>query len=167
MHAKGPAGKTTRLRGNDRAVSEVMGYILMFALSAVILVVSLQSFTSAKQGSEDIVAGVEMRAVADRVSARLLEASKVAQEFPNATYNISLRVPEHINGQSYTILVSASEVVVESVDGSARVTASAYKLDAIRDLRVSGEVYSGNGNIIVRYEKDDLGRKWITLTGGK
>lgn len=150
----------------EEAVSEILGYILMFALSSVILVVSLQSFTSAKQGSEDIVSSVEMRSLADRVSARLLEASKVAQEFPNATYNITLRVPTTIGGETYRVSTTSTLVTVETLNGGTRATASTYKLDAIPDLRVGGAVYSSDGHITVRYEKDTLGRKWINVTGG-
>lgn len=154
------------LSRRDDAASEIMGYIMMFALSAGVLVISLQSFSVAKESSEELVASSEMQAIANRVAARLVEVSKVAEEFPNATYNVTLRVPEQIQGRNYRVHVNETDVRVATPEGDLAANATTFKLDAVTDLTINGTALSSSGRVIVSYEKDALGRKWLNVTGG-
>jgi len=150
----------------DEAVNEVMGYIMMFLLSAVVLVMSLQSFTASKESSEEIVATAEAQSLANRVAGHLLEMSKAADEFPNASYSVTFTVPEQIAGEPYYVEATPASVAVETVSGSLRATSSTYKLDTIPGLTLGGRTHSGDGRIAIHYEKDALGRKWLNVTGG-
>lgn len=92
-----------RRRADDRAVTEVLGFILMFALSALILIVSMRAFNAAQANSNDLVAAVELRNVANRISSRVVQAAIVSQEFPHADYEVTLKVPAEIAGYRYSV----------------------------------------------------------------
>lgn len=98
-----PADLLLRLRGDDAAVSEVVGFILMFAISAIILVLSMQAFNKAQDGSNDLLAAVELKNIANRISTRIVQAGIVSQEFPDATFEVVVRIPEEVAGYRYTI----------------------------------------------------------------
>ena len=90
------------MKRDDGAVTEVLGFILMFALSALILIVSMRAFNAAQANSNDLVAAVELRNVANRLSSRVVQAAIVSQEFPQADFNVTVKVPPEIAGYRYT-----------------------------------------------------------------
>lgn len=138
----------------DEGVSEVVGYILTFALSAIILLISVQSFTVARNNSDGVVTGVELKSIANRVASRVIEAGLVSQEFENSTFNVTIAIPKDLNGHEYTVEVDNEEVTVRAIDGTATATASTLRLDAVADLQVSGaKVYSSNERITILYTK--------------
>lgn len=141
------------LCADEGAVQEVVGFILMFALSSVILLISVQSFMGAKESSEEVLAGVELKAIATRVSSRLVDAGIVAQDFPDATFTVTLSVPRQVAGYEYEVEARPSEVVVTSLEGGLSARATTFRLEALAGLTVSGSAYSSRGEIEIAYEK--------------
>jgi hypothetical protein len=139
-------------RRDDQAVTEVVGYILTFALSAIILLISVQSFTVARQNSDGVVTAVELKAIASRVATRVIEAGLVSQEFPNSTFTMVINIPQELNGHEYTVVVDSEKVTVTALDGTAVAEATTLRLDAISGLQVSGAtVYSSNERVTIEY----------------
>lgn len=138
------------LRRNDAAVSEVVGYILTFALSAIILLISVQSFTVARQNSDAVVTAVELKAIANRVANRIVEAGQISDEFPNATYTVTVNIPQDLNGHPYFIQVFPDRVFASTMDGMATAEATTFRLDAT-SVSVSGKAYSSEERILVTY----------------
>ena len=138
-------------RRDDGAVSEVIGFVLSFALSAVFLLIALSSFWMAKDNTDSVVTAVELKTIANRVSARIVEASLVAQEFPNATLNLTVPLPQDLNGHPYFVKATAAEVVVYSADGTLSANATTFKLDAVPNVRVEGLVASSGEFLVVSY----------------
>ncbi len=139
-------------RRRDSGASEVIGFILMFLISSFLLVVAMQSFADSQEVSDDTVTSVELKNVAARVASRVLEASIVAQDFPNATYEIKLRLPPPPDGRDYEIKLTPTDVLATATKGNAEATTTTYKLDAISGLVLSGTVYSWQEDIVIRYE---------------
>ncbi|MHB8584587.1 MAG: hypothetical protein ACYDDF_01945 [Thermoplasmatota archaeon] len=142
-------------RRSDAGVSEVVGFILMFGLSAIILIISVQSFTTAENTSNAMLAGAEMKGVADRIATRLVQVGIIYQQFPNASANITLTVPPTIAGKSYAATITPTTVYVNTTDASAEATSSTFHLDAYSAadpcFLVKGTVPSSWGAFIVSY----------------
>lgn len=142
---------------NDEGVSEVLGFILSFALSAVFLMIALNSFYAAKSNTEAVVSGVELRAIADRVASRVIEAGLIGQEFPNATYNVTVAIPTDLNGVPYYVDATAATIYANATTEEVRATASTLRLDAVTGFQVSGRVHSSNGHVIITYSLQSAG----------
>ncbi len=142
---------TRQLSRDDRGVTEVIGYILTFALSAIILLISVQSFTVARENSDAVTTAVELKAIASRVATHVVEAGLISQEFPNSTYDVTINVPQDLNGHGYTIEATSTAIIVATIDGTARAEATTFRLDAISNVAVSGTVYSSNEVVRITY----------------
>lgn len=138
-------------RREDGAVSEVVGFVLSFALSAIFLLIAMNTFWVAKDNTDNVVTAVELKTIANRVASRIVEASLVAQEFPNATLNMTVPLPQDLNGRPYFVKATASEVLVYSADGSLSASATTFKLEAVPNVRVAGLVASSNEVLIITY----------------
>lgn len=139
------------LRRDDGAVTEVLGFILSFALSAMFLMIALSAFHTARGNTDAAVTAVEIRSIADRVAARVVEASLVGQEFPNATMSITISIPAQVNGHDYRIVAQDAMVVVETLDGIARAESKTFRLEVVQDVTVTGQVLSAQERIVVRH----------------
>lgn len=140
-----------RSRSDDAATVEVIGFILAFALSSVLLVYSTQAFMRSQETTDHVVAGVELRAVANRVSTRILQAGIIAEDFPNATYTLRVRIPEDTVGRPYQLNATEANVTASLVLETLATNATTYKLDALDHLYVDGGVYSSAKQIEVTY----------------
>lgn len=141
----------TRFDRDDRGVNEVLGFILTFALSAIFLMMALTSFYTARNNSEDVITGVEMKSVADRVATAIVDAGIVGQEFPNATLDLVVEVPTDLNGRPYAIEATSTNVYGNTTDGMVSARATTFRLDAVTNVQVSGLVQSLHGRVIVTY----------------
>lgn len=139
------------LRRDDGAVSEVLGFVLSFALSAIFLMLAMTSFWTAKNNSDAVITASELKTIADRVAAAVVEAGLVGAEYPNATMNITVPLPQQLNGHDYYVQARAWGVYVNATDGSLSSNATTFKLDAISEFQVSGLAYSSNEYVIVTY----------------
>lgn len=145
----------------DEAVSEVIGFILMFALSSVILLISVHSFTAAKNDSAAVLAAAEMKSIATRVSSRLVEAGLVSQDFPEAKFNVTLEMPRQVAGYEYKVEIYSKAVNVTGLSGVPAPTSSTtFRLDAYATgnacFAIRGSAVSSYGMMAVSYQKDSL-----------
>jgi hypothetical protein len=152
-----------RLRRNDDAVTEVIGYVLSFALSAIFLLIALNIFTAARANTEDVVTGVELKSIADRVSARIVELGLVSQEFPATRMNVTLAIPQSLNGRLYTITAHPTNVTVATNDGLLSAVSSNFRTN-VGGVLISGSVDSSNERIHVQYARV-ANVKTITIRG--
>lgn len=142
-----------RLSRDDRGVTEVVGFILSFAISAIFLLIALNTFYTAKGNTDAMVQGVELKTIADQVASRVVEAGLVGQEFPESRMDLALDIPQTINGVSYTIRIDNDAVRVSADDGSATATATTFRLDAVSGMVVSGTVRSELERVVITYEQ--------------
>jgi hypothetical protein len=151
---------------DDRATNEIIGFVLSFALSAIFLMIAMSTFWTAKSNSESVMTATEMKAVADRVASAVVEAGLVGQEFPNATMNISVPLPQQLSGHDYVVDAYNYGVILSAPDGAfSPVNATTFKLDAVSGLSVSGHAYSSTQRVIVSYT-NSTGAASITVKNG-
>lgn len=154
------------LRRDDGAVTEVIGYVLSFALSAIFLLVALNLFYTAKGNTEDVVAAVELRSIADRVATRVVEAGLASQEFPAASFEYTINIPQSLNGRPYYLEIDPDTFAIDGAthDGLLSASSTTFKLDTIVGLVVDGRVESSNERVVIRYTAVG-GSPTITIQG--
>ena len=146
-----------RAKRDDSAVSEVLGFILSFALSAIFLMLAMSSFWTARNNSDGVITGSELRAIADRIAGAVVEAGLVGQEWPNSTMNVTVQIPQTLNGHDYYVEGRLWGIYVNATDGFATASATTFKLDALQNFAVSGRAYSINEHVTVTYSLQDAG----------
>lgn len=155
-------------RRNDDAVTEVIGYVLSFALSAIFLLISLSVFNAARANTEHVVTGVELKTIADQVATHIVEMGLVTQEFKNSSMDVTLLIPQSFNGQIYTITATPTTVTAQLNNEDLTATATTYKTDALERIDVTGSVDSSNERLVLHYrllaDSTALNRQ-ITISG--
>jgi hypothetical protein len=157
-HARRTARRA--LRRCEQAVSEVVGYILMFFLSSAILLLSLQAFLTSRDASTNLQAANELRLVANRVAQEVQQAGVVAAQLPNSTYEVTIPLPT-LSGIPYYVEANHSKVWANTTDGKIVANADAFQVEQL-GLTLSGKVYGSQGYAKVRYNVT-AGAKAITL----
>lgn len=147
-----PSRPLSRFGVDDRAVNEVVGFILMFAVSSVVLVISTQGFLAAKQNTDHMIQGVELGNVASRVASRVVHAGSVAEEFPNATFSSSLRIPATAHGEPYEVSVTGERVRASLQRASLAAESTTYNLVDVTNLRITGEATAERERFVIDYE---------------
>lgn len=137
----------------DAAVSEVIGFILMFALSAMILVFTLEAFDVTRTQTERANTGVQLEALADRISSRVVQAGLVSERHPNVTFQVEAKLPDTVEGLGYRVQGTNSTIYVNTTNGQVTANSTTFETEALDDVWVHGEVYSGPWDLEVRYQK--------------
>lgn len=137
---------------DDEAVSEVIGFIMMFALSAIILIFTLRAFDITHTRTREASAEVQLQGLADRVSSRVVQAGLVAERYPNATLEVRVDLPESVEGFGYTVAGTNSTVYVNSTDGQVEQNSTTFETQAIDGVWIHGTVFSGPYDLTVTYE---------------
>ncbi|MCA1814110.1 MAG: hypothetical protein LC624_09195 [Halobacteriales archaeon] len=151
-----------RLARDDDGVSEVLGYVLMFFLSAAVLVLSLQIFLQARGETVDLQVANELKLISERVAAEVQQAGVVASQFPNSTYNVTITLPE-LKDKAYYVNVSHDQVWANTSDGKATAQSDAFQVEAL-GLHLAGTVYGSQGYVKVQYATTSTGWKSITIS---
>lgn len=149
--------RSGRLARDDAGVSEVIGFVLSFALSAVFLMISLNTFFLAKSNSDDVVSGAELKVIADRVASRVVEAGLIGAEFDSATVNMTLDIPQDLNGHPYYIEARSHGVYANISDLDLSAVATTFNLDVVDGFDVTGKVYSSNEKLVITYSLQNAG----------
>lgn len=158
-----------RLRRSDDAVAEVVGFIMMFAISAMILVFTMQAFDTTRKRTRRASAEVQLQAIADQVATRVVQAGMVGAQYPNATFNVTTRLPDHIEGFRYKVTGTNNTVYVNSTNEMVTRNSTTFETGAISGIWVHGTVYSGPWDLVVHYEEKpsrSTATKDVTLTTG-
>lgn len=165
----GPHRSQEGSRSDDRAVTEVMGFIMMFALSAMILIFTMRAFDATATRTERASAGVQLQGVADRVASRVVQAGLVAERFPNTTFTVDADLPAAVEGHRYYVTGTNATVYVNSTNEQVETNSTTFETQAIEGVWIHGTVYSGPWNLEVHYEEKphrESGSKDILLRQG-
>lgn len=103
-------------RDDERGVSEVVGYMIAFGMSSIILVMSLAAFNMMRDHTGDMVADRSVKEVANRVSFGVEEALQAGSQFPESEFERKLRLPQLDNHGSYTVELSSEQIRVFTKD---------------------------------------------------
>jgi type II secretory pathway pseudopilin PulG len=149
-------GRKPTLLADRQAVSEVLGFMLIFGIISMILVISMLAFTNAQADAKDRVVGLQAKAAADRVASLVIEASLFAErQGPDSEFSYLADLPERLEGESYSVrLTSAGEVVVD-VDTGEEVTAQLLQAGGGSAAAVCAGPAVAGGPLFVRFGDHD------------
>src|ERR1051325_3214679 len=80
------------LRADERGVSEIIGYILTFAILSTVLLIAMLTIAAANRQAEQRVLEVEAASVAHRVAAAVVEADLYLNAPNRAATELLLRL---------------------------------------------------------------------------
>jgi hypothetical protein len=146
--------KPRSVRRCEQAVSEVIGYILMFFLSSAILMLSLQAFLYSRHTTDDLRTASEIKIIAERMAQEVAQAGVVASEMPSAVYEGVVKLPD-LRGQSYYVNASGGQLWANTTDGRFSSNSTAFNIDLLLNpsMQIAGTVYSSQGYAKVHYER--------------
>lgn len=142
----------------EEAVSEVVGYVLIFGILSMILILSMLAFAAVQDRAESAVVAVEGESLAQRVASSVVNAALFAERHPtDSTYLQPLDLPADLEGNPYVIRLepaTASEpalvrVVVARLGLDA--TAPLFSADASSNVQLCASTVSG-GRIAVQFD---------------
>lgn len=91
---------------DDRGVSEVVSYTLMFALGATALGFSMQMFVDAQEHGARISTAQQANALGQATASSIQDAAQIAHQAPNATFNTTITLPESVASHNLSIRLS-------------------------------------------------------------
>lgn len=144
---------------NDSGDQEVIGFILAFLLSTIVLVISMQAFVATRQSSETLQTAVQLELVANRVANQVTQASAIAQDSKgasNTSYERVLRLPE-LSSVDYYLELATDVVWANTTDNRVAANSTTFRTSAIAALNISGRVHVQGALIKICYWKNDLG----------
>lgn len=146
---------------DKNGVSAVVGFILSFLISALILSASILAFTSALDITYRRAAEMELQDLANRIVAGVEHAVEIYIKFPNATYVRTIPVLEEVKGRQYYIQATNDTIYVNTTDGIS-VKSTTYRAEVI-GIKISGKVYSGARSLSIYLKGEE---KMIEIRGG-
>lgn len=146
----------------DAAVSEVVGYLLVFGILSAILILSMVAFNLIQDRAEENVAAIEGESIAQRVASAVVNAALFVEDNydPAApatapTYLQPIDLPLAVQGRDYSIALDGVENQVEvTIDGLAPVTAPLFSAGAPTNVDFCASTASA-GRIIVSFDVAD------------
>ncbi len=133
---------------SSEAVSEVIGFLLAFAVTSLIIGGSLVAMADLQQRSNERFAKQEADAVAHQIAAEILDLAERTP--PGGTGNRTLDIPHTIQGRTYTITLTASPAEVTLSPAGVDYTASAPLLAIHQETTVCGATVDG-GTVIAQW----------------
>lgn len=109
-----PRQPPARSLRRDDAVSEVIGQIIMFGILAMILVLSLVGFNTAKDGAQARVADANAESISQRIASAVVDAALFAETAgdEDILLQMDVHLPDEVEGDPYTIELDEDEVRV-------------------------------------------------------
>lgn len=145
-----------KLFKNNKAVSQVLGFVLSLGLTAtVVIAASFLTSTYVDENTES-AAQAEAENIANRVVNLLVNAYLIKEQYPDADYSTTMDVPSKlVNHFDYTITVNNYAVIVSSNDGRIKVTKDFFDISDKLNMHISGSVGGGEGKLTVYCYKTD------------
>ncbi len=101
---------------DERGVSEIVGYMIAFAMGSVILVLSLTGFNAMRDYSGDMVADRTVNEVALRISFAVDESLQSGAQHPVSEFSREIRLPEKVSGNTFGVELGPKNVWVNTTD---------------------------------------------------
>lgn len=118
------------LARDESAVSEVVGFILMFAMAFLILGLTMVLVSSRLDDTSKETQRSAFAEAGAKVRSTIQEAVVFADLFPNSTFERRVRMPPALDGVSYNMTVTERAVYVNRTTASLSVRFGGFDLDA-------------------------------------
>ncbi len=96
------------LAADDQAVQEVVGFLLAFGITSLLVAGSLLSIEGAHQNARERAQASEADALAHRIAREMLTMADLGSNYPTGTASKLLQLPNQLAGASYTIHLEAA-----------------------------------------------------------
>ncbi|MCD6237522.1 MAG: DUF2341 domain-containing protein [Thermoplasmata archaeon] len=139
---------------NKRAVSEVVGYILMITIASTVLAATIYTSSQIIDRKITEVGSYQAKALANQIADAIVDVTWIKRSLPDANYERIIKLPDDIAGLSYYIQLTDDAVYVNTSDGRISEKSTTYKAKDL-GIGVSGKVYGGTGNIKIACNKTE------------
>lgn len=130
---------------DDLGVSEVIGFLLIFAILSMVLVSSLYAFGKAQEATTERVVGLHADSIAQRIASVVVEASLFAETTQtDAKYEAIVDMPQQLEGRDFKVALDSAG------SGSVLVTVPALDISVTAPLFEAG----GSAGLICDVEID-------------
>ena len=155
MRTSASPSPSRSVAGDERAVSEVLGFLLIFLILSIVLVLSMLAFNELHDRAESSVVELRAQSVAQRVAASAVDAALFAETHAPATstYLHPIELPDQLEGHSYRVHLDASpseQVRVEVASLGVSVTAPLFSAGASTAFGVCA-TSAGGGTLEVHF----------------
>lgn len=97
-------GPRRALRGDGQGVSEVIGYLLVFGILSIVLVLSMAAFATGQEAAQARAVQLRAESAAARVAGVVVQAAILAeQQGTSAALAYGVDLPEQFEGRDYTV----------------------------------------------------------------
>ncbi|HEC86734.1 MAG TPA: DUF2341 domain-containing protein, partial [Thermoplasmatales archaeon] len=134
-----------RIRVDRKGVSHLIGFVLIFSLSVVLLAAALFTFNSLVDTKKNDTAREFALEVVNRVSDAIVEAVTSARVLEDSNYTKIVELPS-IEGIDYYVELSNGKVYVNTTDGRISVNKNVYGTEELGFL-LKGKVYGSAGRV--------------------
>lgn len=102
------------LLGDTRAVSPLIGYILTFAITSMLVLTVIWTSSDVLDRRHKAAARLQLEDLAHRVANAVEEAFHVVDANPDADYRKRLPLPREVRGFAYVVEVNETDVFVNA-----------------------------------------------------
>lgn len=143
------------LRIDDRAVSEVVGQLMIFLILSVSLVGALVGFSVAKDSATERAIEVQGQSIAQSIAGRIVDAAIFSEKHDPAEgvsydYNYTIDVGSHIEGRAFTIDVDPDSVTVTVPSLGIEAEGALFGVDEAVGVEVCDTQAMSAGDLILR-----------------
>ncbi len=112
---------------DERGVSEVVGFLLIFLILSIVLVLSMIAFNTLHDRAQATVVRLRADSVAQRVAASAVDAALFAEthSVDTSTYQHPIDLPQDLEGHAYRVYLDAAPEQVRVVVPALGITATA------------------------------------------
>lgn len=149
-----PTSRFRRLRRDEAAVSEVVGYALGFGILSGILILSLIGFNDAQEDTAARVEELRAESAAQRVATAVIDAALLVEQQDVETYSRLVELPEDFDGRGYGLSLLADAVRVQTSTGA---DVNEPLLGAGLSVTLCTEGGPFSGRLLVRHDSNGPG----------
>jgi len=157
--------KMRHLYNNKKGISNVLGYLLSFAIASIVMVSAVIITSGIINNRTAAVAELQAQSIANKVADAIVEAVTVDQSMPEGDYTKTMDIPLDIAGRQYYIEITDAAVYVNTTDGIVSKSAPTYGAGSSKTGISSDTIYSGGSEIEISLERSDVIYKFDFGTG--
>lgn len=157
----GPRGPRS-LAADDGGVSQVVGFVLMFAVAFMVLSLALILVSSQVQEKTRRDQRSTFAEAAATVASAIQEAVAIADLYPNATFHRAVSLPEGIAQVRHEMTVTNRSVYLNTTGGGPQVRVQAGGFDLAAEDIAFERTVTRSSRVLITY-KWEGGAKTLTL----
>jgi len=144
-----------KYRFNNKAVSQVVGFIISFAIISLITGSAISSVGTLAEQRVEYASEINANAIVNYITNSIIECSATRQACPNANYSKTVELPIKINNKNYYIEATNEWIFLNTTDGTIHVKTSTYN-QGLLNTNIQGKVYCSSGLVTIYNVGSDI-----------